>query len=134
MLGIRRAVSLPAEEPRVRGTVPAIERELLVDGFVQRSRTESGVDGLPPGEGLFLACSFWLVDNLVLQGQQDEARRLFDRLLALRNDVGLLAAQYDPRARRQLGHFPQALPHIALVNSASNLAHAGRSARLRAGE
>ena len=123
---------LPAEDPRVRGTVAAIERELLVDGFVQRYPTESGVDGLPPGEGLFLACSFWLVDNLVLLGRRHEARRLYDRLLALRNDVGLLAEQYDPRARRQLGNFPQALSHIALVNSACNLSQAGRPARLRA--
>jgi GH15 family glucan-1,4-alpha-glucosidase len=125
---------LPAEDPRVRGTVAAIERELLVDGLVQRYPTESGVDGLPPGEGLFLACSFWLVDNLVLLGRRDDARRLYDRLLALRNDVGLLAEQYDPRARRLLGNFPQALSHIALVNSACNLSQAGRSARLRAGE
>jgi len=125
---------LPVEDPRVRGTVAAIERELLVDGLVQRYPTESGVDGLPPGEGLFLACSFWLVDNLVLLGRGDEARRLYDRLLALRNDVGLLAEQYDPRARRLLGNFPQALSHIALVNSACNLSQAGRSARLRAGE
>jgi len=125
---------LPVEDPRVRGTVAAIERELLVDGLVQRYPTESGVDGLPPGEGLFLACSFWLVDNLVLLGRRDDARRLYDRLLALRNDVGLLAEQYDPRARRLLGNFPQALSHIALVNSACNLSQAGRSARLRAGE
>ena len=123
---------LPAEDPRVRGTVAAIEGELLVDGLVQRYPTESGVDGLPPGEGLFLACSFWLVDNLVLLGRGDEARRLYERLLALRNDVGLLAEQYDPRARRQLGNFPQALSHIALVNSACNLSQAGRPARLRA--
>jgi GH15 family glucan-1,4-alpha-glucosidase len=122
---------LAAEDPRVRGTVAAIERELLVDGFVQRYPTESGVDGLPPGEGLFLACSSWLVDNLVLLGRRDEARRLYDRLLALRNDVGLLAEQYDPRARRQLGNVPQALSHIALVNSACNLSQAGRPARLR---
>jgi len=125
---------LPVEDPRVRGTVAAIERELLVDGLVQRYPTESGVDGLPPGEGLFLACSFWLVDNLVLLGRRDDAGRLYDRLLALRNDVGLLAEQYDPRARRLLGNFPQALSHIALVNSACNLSQAGRSARLRAGE
>jgi GH15 family glucan-1,4-alpha-glucosidase len=123
---------LPAEDPRVRGTVAAIERQLLVDGFVQRYSTESGVDGLPPGEGFFLACSFWLVDNLVLLGRRDEARRLYDRLLALRTDVGLLAEQYDPRARRQLGNFPQALSHIALVNSACNLSQSGRPARLRA--
>ena len=125
---------LPVEDPRVRGTVAAIERELLVDGLVQRYPTESGIDGLPPGEGLFLACSFWLVDNLVLLGRRDDARRLYDRLLTLRNDVGLLAEQYDPRARRLLGNFPQALSHIALVNSACNLSQAGRSARLRAGE
>jgi GH15 family glucan-1,4-alpha-glucosidase len=124
---------LPIDDPRVRGTVAAIERELLVDGLVQRYPTESGVDGLPPGEGVFLACSFWLVDNLALLGRHDDARRLYDRLLALRNDVGLLAEQYDPRARRQLGNFPQALSHIALVNSACNLSQAGRSTRMRAG-
>jgi GH15 family glucan-1,4-alpha-glucosidase len=124
---------LPAEDPRVRGTVAAIERELRADGFVRRYTTESGVDGLPPGEGVFLACSFWLVDNLVLLGRRPEARRLFDRLLALRNDVGLLAEQYDPRARRLLGNFPQALSHIALINSACNLSQAGRPARHRAG-
>ncbi|HEV3348723.1 MAG TPA: glycoside hydrolase family 15 protein, partial [Methylomirabilota bacterium] len=124
---------LPPEDPRVRGTVAAIERELLVDGLVQRYTTESGVDGLPAGEGVFLACSFWLVDNLVLQGRRDEGRRLFDRLLGLRNDVGLLAEQYDPRARRQLGNFPQALSHIALINSASNLSGGLRPAEHRAG-
>jgi GH15 family glucan-1,4-alpha-glucosidase len=124
---------LPAEDPRVRGTVAAIERELLVDGLVRRYTTQSGVDGLPPGEGLFLACSFWLVDNLVLLGRREDARRLYGQLLALRNDVGLLAEQYDPRARRLLGNFPQALSHIALVNSACNLSQAGRAARLRAG-
>jgi len=124
---------LPPEDPRVRGTVAAIERELMVDGLVLRYPTESGVDGLPPGEGVFLACSFWLVDNLVLQGRRDEARRLFDRLLGLRNDVGLLAEQYDPRGRRQLGNFPQALSHIALINSASNLSGGLRPAEHRAG-
>ena len=124
---------LPAEDPRVRGTVAAIERELLVDGFVQRYPTESGVDGLPPGEGVFLACSFWLADDLVLLGRREEARQLYDRLLALRNDVGLLAEQYDPRARRLLGNFPQAISHIALITSACNLSQAGRPARHRAG-
>jgi GH15 family glucan-1,4-alpha-glucosidase len=124
---------LPPEDARVRGTVAAIERELMVDGLVLRYPTESGVDGLPPGEGVFLACSFWLVDNLVLQGRRDEARRLFDRLLGLRNDVGLLAEQYDPRRRRQLGNFPQALSHIALINSASNLSAGLRPAEHRAG-
>jgi GH15 family glucan-1,4-alpha-glucosidase len=124
---------LPIDDPRVRGTVAAIERELVVDGFVQRYPTESGVDGLPPGEGVFLACSFWLVDNLVLLGRDADARRLYDRLLALRNDVGLLAEQYDPRARRLLGNFPQALSHIALVNSACNLSQSACPARHRAG-
>ena len=113
----------------MRGTLAAIEREPRVDGLVQRYPTESGVDGLSPGEGVFLACSFWLVDNLVLQGRRDEARRLFDRLLGLRNDVGLLAEQYDPRGRRQLGNFPQALSHIALINSVEPL---GRAAPRRA--
>ena len=124
---------LPPDDPRVRGTVAAIERELMVDGLVMRYPTESGVDGLPAGEGVFLACSFWMVDNLVLQGRRDETRRLFDRLLGLRNDVGLLAEQYDPRARRQLGNFPQALSHIALINSASNLSGRLRPAEHRAG-
>ncbi|HKW90693.1 MAG TPA: glycoside hydrolase family 15 protein [Methylomirabilota bacterium] len=122
---------LPPEDPRVRGTVAAIERELIVDGLVQRYPTESGVDGLPPGEGLFLACSFWLVDNLMLLGRSEDARRLYDRLLSLRNDVGLLAEQYDPRARRLLGNFPQALSHIALVNSACNLSRGACPARHR---
>jgi GH15 family glucan-1,4-alpha-glucosidase len=124
---------LPARDPRVRGTVEAIERELVVDGLVRRYTTESGVDGLPPGEGVFLACSFWLVDNLLLLGRREDARRLYDRLLALRNDVGLLAEQYDPRARRLLGNFPQALSHIALVNSAYNLSGVVRPAEHRAG-
>jgi GH15 family glucan-1,4-alpha-glucosidase len=124
---------LPAEDPRVRGTVAAIERELTADGLVRRYTTGSGVDGLPSGEGVFLACSFWLVDNLVLLGRREEARRLYDRLLALRNDVGLLAEQYDPRARRQLGNFPQALSHIALINSACNLSQTLRPAEHRAG-
>ncbi len=122
---------LPPDDPRVRGTVAAIERELVVDGFVRRYPTESGVDGLPPGEGVFLACSFWMVDNLVLLGRSEDARRLYDRLLSLRNDVGLLAEQYDPRAKRLLGNFPQALSHIALVNSACNLSQGACPARHR---
>ena len=89
---------LPPEDPRIKGTVAAIERELTVDGLVLRYRTHEAVDGLPPGEGVFLACSFWLADNLVLQGRQREARALFERLLGLCNDVGLLAEEYDPRA------------------------------------
>src|SRR5205823_4055424 len=87
---------LPPDDPRVRGTVEAIERDLVDDGFVARYSTASSVDGLPPGEGVFLACTFWLADNLYLMGRQDDARRIFERLLTLRNDVGLLAEEYDP--------------------------------------
>jgi GH15 family glucan-1,4-alpha-glucosidase len=112
---------LPPDDPRVRGTVEAIQRRLAVDGLLLRYDTGSTDDGLPPGEGAFLACSFWLADNLVLQGRHAEAQSLFERLLALRNDVGLLAEEYDPRARRMLGNFPQAFSHVALVNTALNL-------------
>ena len=112
---------LPPDDPRVRGTVEAIERELMVDGFVLRYNTASPVDGLPTGEGAFLACSFWLADNYVLLNRREEARCLFERLLALQNDVGLLAEEYDPHSRRMLGNFPQAFSHVALVNTARNL-------------
>ena len=112
---------LPATDPRVRGTIDAIERELVVDGFVRRYPTSPEVDGLPPGEAAFLACSFWLADNLYLCGREDDARKLFERLLALRNDVGLLAEEYDPHAKRQLGNFPQAFSHVSLVNAARRL-------------
>jgi GH15 family glucan-1,4-alpha-glucosidase len=112
---------LPRDDPRIRGTIAAIERELVVDGFVLRYRTDPAIDGLPPGEGAFLACSFWLVDAYALCGRLEEAHALFERLVALANDVGLLAEEYDPAARRLLGNFPQALSHIALVNSARNL-------------
>jgi GH15 family glucan-1,4-alpha-glucosidase len=116
---------LPPEDPRVRGTLAAIERHLIRDGFVIRYDTGDGTDGLPPGEGAFLACSFWLADNYVLQGRLDEARALFERLLSLRNDVGLLAEEYDPHDKRQLGNFPQALSHLALINTAHRLAGNG---------
>jgi GH15 family glucan-1,4-alpha-glucosidase len=115
---------LPADDPRMVGTVEAIERELVRDGFVMRYRADDetvSIDGLPPGEGVFLPCTFWFVDNLALQGRLDEARELFERLLALRTDLGLLAEEYDPDLRRQLGNFPQAFTHVALVNSAFNL-------------
>ncbi len=115
---------LPHDDPRVIGTVAAIERDLVVDGLVLRYRTVEGTDGLPPGEGVFLACSFWLVDNLRLQGRDDEARALFERLLAIANDVGLLAEEYDPVAKRQLGNFPQAFSHVSLINSALGLSRA----------
>ncbi len=114
---------LPASDARVRGTVEAIERELLQDGFVLRYRThEAGVDGLPPGEGVFLPCSFWLADCYELLGRHDEAHALFERLVALANDLGLLAEEYDPKAQRMLGNFPQAFTHLALVNTAFNVA------------
>jgi GH15 family glucan-1,4-alpha-glucosidase len=114
---------LPATDPRVRGTVEAIERSLVKDGFVLRYASQSGVDGLPGGEGAFLPCTFWLADNLHLMGRTDDARRYFERLLGLRNDVGLLAEEYDPHARRQVGNFPQAFTHVGLVNTATNLSH-----------
>ena len=112
---------LPPSDPRIVGTVRAIEKRLLVDGLVFRYDTGETEDGLPPGEGAFLACSFWFVDNLILQGRVAEAHAMFERLLALRNDVGLLAEEYDPRAQRQMGNFPQAFSHVALVNTAYNL-------------
>lgn len=115
---------LPAKDPRVAGTVRAIERELCVDGLVRRYGTESGVDGLPAGEGAFLPCSFWLADNYVLAGRRNKAQALFERLLDLRNDVGLLAEEYDPRAKCMLGNFPQAFTHVGLVNTACNLSRA----------
>jgi GH15 family glucan-1,4-alpha-glucosidase len=109
---------LPPDDPRVRGTVDAIARELVVDGLVLRYLTHTDVDALPAGEGTFLPCSFWLADCLVLTGRRAEGEALFERLLALRNDVGLLAEEYDPRARCMLGNFPQALTHMALINTA----------------
>jgi GH15 family glucan-1,4-alpha-glucosidase len=112
---------LPATDERMQGTVAAIQRELTTDGFVRRYTTEESVDGLPPGEGVFLPCTFWLADNLALMGRVDEGRALFERLIGLSNDVGLLAEEYDPAAKRQLGNFPQAFTHVSLVNSGSNL-------------
>jgi len=112
---------LPATDPRVRGTVEAVEKHLMRDGFVDRYTTEEAVDGLPSGEGAFLACSFWLADCQHLIGRPADARRTFERLLALRNDVGLLSEEYDPRLGRLVGNFPQAFSHIGLVNTAMNL-------------
>jgi len=112
---------LPPEDPRVQGTVAAIESNLMQDGLVARYNTRSSVDGLAGNEGSFLACSFWMVDNYFLQGRIDKARSLFEYLLSLRNDVGLLAEEYDAKEHRQLGNFPQAFSHLALVNSAHNL-------------
>ncbi|MFE8604488.1 glycoside hydrolase family 15 protein [Archangium violaceum] len=112
---------LPPGDPRMVGTVSAIERELMHGGLVRRYHTSMTGDGLPAGEGVFLACSFWLADNYVLQGRMDEARELFHRLLGLRNDVGLLSEEYDPNERRLLGNFPQAFSHVGIVNTAFNL-------------
>ena len=109
---------LPPDDPRVIGTVQAIQRELVEDGLVLRYRPESAPDGLAGTEGTFLVCSFWLADALTMMGRWDEASELFERLLSLRNDVGLLAEEYDPRARRQLGNFPQAFSHVGLVDTA----------------
>lgn len=115
---------LPPDDPRIRRTVEAVERELTFDGLVLRYNTDRTDDGLPPGEGAFLACSFWLADALLLIGRREDARRLFERLLGLRNDLGLLAEEYDPRQRHMLGNFPQAFSCVALINTAYNLAQA----------
>jgi GH15 family glucan-1,4-alpha-glucosidase len=121
---------LPVSDERVAGTIEAIQRELVHDGFVLRYRTEeNNVDGLPAGEGVFLPCSFWLADCLHMMGREAEARELFERLLALRNDLGLLAEEYDPRAKRQLGNFPQAFTHVALINTAQRLSGRGQMIR-----
>ena len=113
---------LPCRDPRVRGTIEAVRRDLTRDGLVLRYRSEEGMDGLPSGEGVFLPCSFWLVNCLELIGEHEDAHALFERLLGLRNDVGLIAEEYDPKTKRLLGNFPQAFTHLELVNSAFNLA------------
>ena len=123
---------LPPTDPRIQSTITAVERRLFVDGFLLRYDTRTADDGLPEGEGAFLACSFWLVDAYVLVGRVDEARSLCERLLALRNDVGLLAEEYDTRAGRLVGNFPQAFSHVALVNSTHNLLRATKPAQQRA--
>jgi GH15 family glucan-1,4-alpha-glucosidase len=123
---------LPVTDPRVKATVAAIERQLLRDGFVMRYDTAATDDGLPPGEGAFLACSFWLADVYTLQGRIADAERLFKRLIGLRNDVGLLSEEYDPRVKRLVGNFPQAFSHMALVNSAYNLTREEKPVEQRA--
>jgi GH15 family glucan-1,4-alpha-glucosidase len=122
LLVIVKTGFLPASDARISGTVRAIEKHLMRDGFVLRYDTHESDDGLPPGEGAFLACSFWLADNYVMLGRHDDAKQLFERLLQLRNDVGLLSEEYDPRTKRLVGNFPQAFSHIALVNTAMRLA------------
>ncbi|MGH6676894.1 MAG: glycoside hydrolase family 15 protein, partial [Xanthobacteraceae bacterium] len=123
---------LPVSDPRIENTIAAVERELINDGFVMRYSTEKVADSLPPGEGAFLACSFWLVDVYTLQGRYDEAEQMFQRLVGLRNDVGLLSEEYDPRTKRLVGNFPQAFSHLALVNSAYNLTRARKPVQQRA--
>ncbi len=122
---------LPATDPRIVGTVRAIEHDLHRDGMVARYRTESGVDGLPHDEGAFVLCTFWLADNYALMGRTADARKIFERLLSVRNDVGLLAEEYDPIAGRQLGNFPQAFSHIGLINTARNLTQRDKPAAAR---
>jgi len=122
---------LPVGDPRIAGTVRAVESELLHGGLVRRYRTEAVDDGLPGDEGAFLACSFWLADAYVMVGRLDDANRLFERLLSLRNDLGLLSEEYDPVRRRMLGNFPQGFSHVGLVNTAYNLAKAQGPARQR---
>lgn len=116
---------LPPTDPRIQGTVQAIQQHLMRGGFVDRYPTLPEVDGLPPGEGVFLPCTFWLADNLALQGRYEEAQEIFERLLALRNDVGLLSEEYCPKENRLLGNFPQAFSHVGLINTARNLSRAG---------
>ena len=128
LLLIGRVGFLPADDPRVVGTVDAVEQRLTQDGFVLRYRTDSGSDGLPGGEGVFLACSFWLVDALLGAGRRQDATDLFERLLSLRNDVGLLSEEWDPVTKRQLGNTPQAFSHFPLVMSGLQL-HAGKPHR-----
>jgi GH15 family glucan-1,4-alpha-glucosidase len=122
---------LPASDPRVQSTVRAIQRELVTEGgFVMRYRTDRALDGLPEGEGVFLPCSYWLADNLARTGQQDEARQLFERLIGLCNDVGLVSEEYDPKAERLVGNFPQAFTHVSLVNAARDVVTPARHTRV----
>ena len=121
LLMIAKTGFLPATDPRVKGTVRAIERQLMRNGLVLRYRTECTEDGLPPGEGVFLACSFWLADNYLLMGKRAKAKRLFDKLVRIQNDLGLMSEEYDPKAKVMLGNFPQAFSHIALINTAFDL-------------
>lgn len=125
---------LPVSDPRIQGTIAAIEKSLLRDGFVLRYDTVESEDGLPAGEGAFLACSFWLADAYAMSGRLDEANALFDRLVALSNDLGLLAEEYDPATRRLVGNFPQAFSHVALLGTACNLAHRVKPAEQRSGQ
>jgi GH15 family glucan-1,4-alpha-glucosidase len=124
---------LPPTDPRVRGTVHAIEARLLEQGLVRRYESDSGIDGLPAGEGVFLPCSFWLADNWTLMGRKSDASALFERLVGLCNDVGLLSEEYDVPRRRLVGNFPQAFSHVSLINSARTLVDHAGPARRRSG-
>jgi len=134
LLMIPQVGFLDAKDPRVAGTVAAIEKDLMCDGFLTRYDTDEKLDGLPPGEGAFVACTFWYADTLHLIGREEDAHTVFERLLGICNDVGLLAEEYDPRAKRQLGNFPQAFSHVGLVNTAHNLGQAHGPAEHRAGQ
>jgi GH15 family glucan-1,4-alpha-glucosidase len=122
------------DDPRYVGTVAAIERELVVDGFVHRYNTQTTEDGLPAGEAAFIACTCWLADAYVMLGRMDQAEAVFNRVLAIRNDLGLLAEEYDVTAKRQAGNFPQAFSHVALVNTALNLTRATKPVGQRAAQ
>jgi GH15 family glucan-1,4-alpha-glucosidase len=112
---------LPANDPRVLGTIARIEQDLLDHGLVYRYSPRVDVEGVSGGDGAFLPCSFWLADNYVMSGRKDDAKKLYEQLLDLRNDVGLLSEEYDPLAKRMLGNFPQAFTHVSLINTAQNL-------------
>jgi len=124
LLTIPKSGFLPITDERVQATIHAIERDLMRDGFVLRYHTHETDDGLPPGEGVFLPCSFWLADAFALSGRMKDAEALFERLLSLRNDVGLLSEEYDPESHRLVGNFPQAFTHVALLRTAFNLIRA----------
>jgi GH15 family glucan-1,4-alpha-glucosidase len=124
---------LPATDPRFLGTLAQVEKRLLKKGLLYRYDTAEGIDGLEPGEGSFLICSFWLADAYILAGRREDARRLYEKLLSLCNDVGLLSEQYDPCKQRMLGNFPQAFSHIGIINTALNLHHADISEKNRSG-
>jgi GH15 family glucan-1,4-alpha-glucosidase len=124
---------LPPDDPRIVGTVAAIQKELVDEGFVRRYQVGGNVDGLEGGEGTFLMTTFWLADNLALMGRTDEARQIFERLRGLRNDVGLLSEEYDPSSGRMLGNFPQAFSHVSLINTAANLSTPGGPSLMRSG-
>jgi GH15 family glucan-1,4-alpha-glucosidase len=118
---------LPGDDPRILGTIDAVQEDLLQDGFLRRYDNDATQDGFDSAEGCFVVCTIWLADTLHLAGREDEAREVFERVLSIRNDVGLLAEEYDPRRKRQLGNVPQAYSHVGLVNTARALSRHGES-------